>query len=42
MSSSFIGKVLDSYRIIERLGIGGMGVVFKVIHIKLDKVFRSR
>ena len=39
MSSSFIGKVLDSYRIIERLGIGGMGVVFKAIHIKLDKVF---
>ncbi len=39
MSSSFIGKVLNSHRIIERLGIGGMGVVFKAIHIKLDKVF---
>jgi len=39
MSSSFIGKVLDNYRIIENLGIGGMGFVFKAIHIKLDKIF---
>ena len=39
MLSSFIGKVLDNYRIIESLGIGGMGVVFKAIHIKLDKLF---
>jgi len=39
MSSSFIGKVVDNYRIIENLGIGGMGVVFKAIHIKLDKLF---
>lgn len=39
MSSSFIGKVVDNYRIIENLGIGGMGVVFKAIHIKLDKIF---
>ena len=39
MTSSFIGKVVDNYRIIENLGIGGMGVVFKAIHIKLDKLF---
>ena len=38
MSSSYIGKVIDNYRIIQQLGIGGMGVVFKAVHIKLDKV----
>jgi serine/threonine protein kinase len=38
MGSSFIGKVIDNYRIIQHLGIGGMGVVFKAVHINLDKV----
>lgn len=38
MSSSFIGKVIDNYRILESLGIGGMGVVFKAINTKLDKL----
>ncbi len=38
MTSSFIGKVLDNYRILENLGVGGMGVVFKAMHIKLDKL----
>ena len=39
MSTTFIGKVIDNYRILENLGIGGMGVVFKAVHIKLDKLF---
>ncbi len=38
MQSAYIGKVVDHYRIIERLGIGGMGVVFKAINIKIDKL----
>jgi serine/threonine protein kinase len=39
MSSAFLGKVIDNYRILENLGIGGMGIVFKAIHIKLEKLF---
>ena len=38
MSSSFIGKVIDNYRILESLGIGGMGVVFKAVNTRLDKL----
>jgi serine/threonine protein kinase len=38
MTSSYIGKVIDNYRIIQQLGIGGMGIVFKAVHTNLDKV----
>lgn len=37
-TSTHIGKVLDNYRLVETLGEGGMGVVFKAIHTKLDKI----
>jgi len=38
MSKAYIGKVIDNYRILESLGIGGMGLVFKAINTKLDKL----
>ena len=38
MESAYIGKVIDHYRIIERLGIGGMGVVFKAINVNINKL----
>ncbi|MFH1197546.1 MAG: serine/threonine-protein kinase [bacterium] len=34
---SLIGKTIDNYRIIEIIGRGGMGVVFKALDITLDK-----
>lgn len=38
MAKGLIGKVIDNYRILESLGIGGMGVVFKAVNTKLDKL----
>lgn len=38
-SDPWIGKVVDSrYRILERLGQGGMGVVYKVEHTRMGKI----
>lgn len=35
---NLIGEQLDQYRIVAKLGEGGMGTVYKAVHIKLDKV----
>src|SRR5262245_53476940 len=33
-----VGDTLRDYRLVEKVGHGGMGTVFKAIHVKLDKV----
>ncbi|MBK6847960.1 MAG: serine/threonine protein kinase [Proteobacteria bacterium] len=39
MADPWIGRVIDSrYRVIERIGRGGMGSVYKVEHVRMGKI----
>ena len=36
-----IGKTLGHFKVTERIGAGGMGVVYKARNLHLDRLFRS-
>ncbi len=35
---NLVGEQIDQYRIVAKLGEGGMGTVYKAVHTKLDKI----